>query len=78
MSKYWFLRIGDDAVEEAQRFTSKRDAVSAFRMVAAELAFYGQAIEATIHIAPSRAKVVEYPDFVLSLNENGRVVTEQA
>lgn len=78
MSKYWFLRIGDDALEEAQRFTNKRDAVSAFKMVATELAFYGQAIEATLHIAPARAQVVEYPDFVLSLNENGRVVTERA
>jgi hypothetical protein len=78
MKDYWYLRIGNDAVEEAQRFTSKRDAVSAFKAVAAELAFYGQAIDASLHIAPSRAKVVEYPDFVLSLNENGRVVTEQA
>jgi hypothetical protein len=78
MKDYWYLRIGNDSVEEAQRFTSKRDAVSAFKAVAAELAFYGQAIDASLHIAPSRAKVVEYPDFVLSLNENGRVVTEQA
>ena len=78
MKDSWYLRIGNDSVEEAQRFTSKRDAVSAFKAVAAELAFYGQAIDASLHIAPSRAKVVEYPDFVLSLNENGRVVTEQA
>jgi len=78
MKNYWFLRIGNDTLEEAQRFTSKRDAVSAFRAVAAELAFYGQAIDASLHIAPKRAEVVEYPDFVLSLNENGRVVTEQA
>jgi hypothetical protein len=78
MSKYWFLRIGDDAVEEALRFANKRDAVAEYRRVANELAQYGQAIEATIHIAPRRAEVVEYPDFVLSLNENGRVVTEQA
>jgi len=78
MSKYWFLRIGSDAVEEALRFSNKRDAVAEYRRVANELAQYGQAIEATIHIAPRRAEVVEYPDFVLSLNENGRVVTEQA
>lgn len=78
MKDYWYLRIGNDSVEEAQRFTSKRDAVSAFRAVAAELAFYGQSIDASLHIAPRRSEVVEYPDFVLSLNENGRVVTEQA
>jgi hypothetical protein len=78
MNKYWFLRIGMDTVEEALRFASKRDAVAEYRRVANELAQYGQAIDASLHIAPSRAEVVEYPDFVLSLNENGRVVTEQA
>ena len=75
---YWYLRIGNDALEEASRFASKRDAVSAYRMVAKELAFYGQAIGATLHTAPNMDAVVEYPDFVLSLNENDRVVVEQA
>jgi hypothetical protein len=78
MSKYWFLRMGMDTVEEALRFANKRDAIAEYRRVAEELARYGQAIDASLHIAPSRAEVVEYPDFVLSLNENGRVVTEQA
>ena len=78
MKNYWYLRIGNDELEEAQRFVNKRDAVSAYRMVAKELAFYGQSIDATLHIAPNRDAVVEYPDFVLSLNENGRVVIEQA
>ena len=78
MKNFWFLRIGSDAVEEALRFANKRDAVAEYRRVANELAQYGQAIDASLHIAPSRAEVVVYPDFVLSLNENGRVVTEQA
>ena len=78
MKNFWFLRIGSDAVEEALRFANKRDAVAEYRRVANELAQYGQAIDASLHIAPSRAEVVEYPDFVLSLNESGRVVTEQA
>ena len=78
MKYHWFLRIGNDTLEEAQRFTSKRDAVNAFKLVADELAFYGQAIEASLHIAPSLDVIAEYPDFVLSLNENGKVVTEQA
>ena len=78
MKNFWFLRIGSDAVEEALRFANKPDAVAEYRRVANELAQYGQAIDASLHIAPSRAEVVEYPDFVLSLNENGRVVTEQA
>lgn len=78
MKNYWYLRIGNDGLEEAQRFVNKRDAVSAYRMVAKELAFYGQSIDATLHIAPNMDAVVEYPDYVLSLNENGRVVVEQA
>lgn len=78
MKKFWYLRIGDDTLEEALRFTQKVDAVAEYRRVAKELAQYGQAIDASLHIAPSRAEVVEYPDFVLSLNESGRVVTEQA
>jgi len=78
MKNFWYLRIGDDTLEEALRFTQKVDAVSEYRRVAKELAQYGQAIDASLHIAPSRAEVVEYPDFVLSLNESGRVVTEQA
>ena len=78
MKNFWYLRIGDDTLEEALRFAQKVDAVSEYRRVAKELAQYGQAIDATLHIAPSRAEVVEYPDFVLSLNESGRVVTEQA
>jgi len=78
MKNFWYLRIGDDTLEEALRFAKKVDAVSEYRRVAKELAQYGQAIDASLHIAPSRAEVVEYPDFVLSLNESGRVVTEQA
>jgi hypothetical protein len=78
MKNFWYLRIGDDTLEEALRFAQKVDAVSEYRRVAKELAQYGQAIDASLHIAPSRAEVVEYPDFVLSLNESGRVVTEQA
>ena len=78
MKNFWFLRMGDDALEEALRFTNKANAIAEFKRVAEELAQYDQAIYASLHIAPSRAEVVEYPDFVLSLNESGRVVTEQA
>ena len=67
-----------DTIEEALRFVNKRDAVAEYRRVANELAQYGQAIEASLHIAMYRHLVAEYPDFVLSLNESGRVVTEKA
>ena len=78
MKNFWFLRMGDDTLEEALRFTQKANAIAEFKRVAEELAQYGQAIDASLHIASCRAEVVEYPDFVLSLNESGRVVTEQA
>ena len=78
MKNYWFLRIGDDTLEEALRFANKRNASAEYQRIANELAQYGQTIDASLHIAPTRAEVVEYPDYVLSLNENGRVITEQA
>lgn len=76
--KYWFLRIGNDALEEASRYDTKRDAVTAYKDVAKELAYYGQSIEASLHIAPTSDEVVEYPDYVLSLTEHGSVHIEQA
>ena len=74
----WFLRIGDDYLEDAVCYRTKQAAVCAYREVASELHRYGQAIQATLHIAPNKDAVVEYPDYVLSMNEHGRVVTERA
>jgi hypothetical protein len=76
--KYWFLRMGNDYLEQAKRYRTQKDAVEAYKETARELAQYGQAIDATLHIAPSRDAVVEYPDYVLTLSERGAVIKEQA
>jgi hypothetical protein len=76
--KYWFLRMGNDYLEQAKRYRTQKDAIEAYKETARELAQYGQAISATLHIAPSRDAVVEYPDYVLALSERGAVIKEQA
>jgi len=73
-----YLRIGDDYLEDAKRFASVRAACAHFRGVAEELDRYGQQIEASIHLAPSRDDVAEYPDFVLSLGPRGGLRVERA
>ena len=73
----YYLRIGDDYLEGAERHRTKADAVAAFAEVAHDLARYGQTIEATIHIADNADEVVEYPDFVLSLGPRGGVRCER-
>ena len=70
----YFLRIGDDFLEDAVGFETLKSACNEFEDIAAELHMYGQNIEASIHIAPSIGDVVEYPDYVLSYN--GRVIVE--
>ena len=65
-----FLRIGDDCLEDATQHKSLAQAEAAYRKVAEELGRYGQAIEATIHIAKTIDEVVEYPDFVLTYEDD--------
>jgi hypothetical protein len=71
--KYWFLRIGSDYLEDAKRYSTKATAIYKFKQIAEELARYGQEIEASLHAAPSRDAVNEYPDFVLVLGPRGGV-----
>jgi hypothetical protein len=65
-----FLRIGEDCLEEATQHKSLAQAESAYRKVAEELGQYGQSIEATIHIAKTLDEVAEYPDFVLTYEDD--------
>lgn len=76
MKDRYFLRMGSDYLEDAKPYRSKRAAVDAFADTARELARYDQRIEASVHIAPTMAEVVEYPDFVLSLGPRGGVRVE--
>ena len=71
--KRYFLRLGDDPVEDAEPHNTLKDATLAYKEVADELDQYGQPIEASIHIAPSKLKIDEYPDYVLSLGPRGGV-----
>lgn len=73
MKDLYFLRIGDDALEEARAYQTKAGAIAAYGRVARELWSHGQEIDATIHLAQRPADVAEYPDFVLSLGPRGGV-----
>jgi len=72
-----YLRIGSDSLEQATAHRTMADAVAEFEEAARELDRYGQAIEASIHFAPNRAAIAEYPDRVLSLGPRGGVKIER-
>ena len=74
----YYLRMGNDCLDEAERHATLRDAVAAFREVANELGRYGQRIEASVHIAAKRSECDEYPDYVLSVGPRGGVRCERA
>lgn len=77
MARSYYLRIGSDSVEQAEHHATKASAVESYRRCAEELDRYGQAIEASIHIAANRSEVVEYPDYALSLGPRGGVKVER-
>lgn len=70
----YFLRMGDDYLEDSMGFKTLKGARDEFEDTAAELFMYGQSIQASIHKAPSIDEVVEYPDYVLSYD--GKVIIE--
>lgn len=72
-----FLRMGSDYLDDAREFNTQADAVDHFRSTAKQLARYGQTIEASLHFAPSRELVAEYPDRTLSLGPRGGVQVER-
>jgi len=74
----YYVRIGDDYLDQAIAFKTKSAAVDYYRTVAEELDRYGQAIGATVHVAPNREMVGEYPDWVLSLGPRGGLQVECA
>ncbi len=71
--KYWFLRVGDDSLDEAKRCSTKATAVWRYQQVARELAQYEQESSASIHQACTRDLIDEYPDYVLALGPRGGV-----
>lgn len=77
-STAYFLREGSDALDKARPFPTLRAAVDAFATSARELARYGQAHEATVHVAARADQVDEYPDYMLTLGPRGGVRMEAA
>lgn len=78
MSARYYLRLGSDDLDQARRYRTRADAVAAYAYAARELAEYGQALDASVHLAPGRAELAEYPDLVLSLGPRGGVRVERA
>jgi hypothetical protein len=73
-----YLRIGNDSIGAVTRCESIRAACEEFRGIAEGLARFGQEIDASVHIAPTRDEVAEYPDLVLSLGPRGGLRVERA
>ncbi len=69
----YYLCIGDDTLEAACRYATKKDALAGFREVAEKLARYGQTVHGTVHIAAKRSECVDEPDFYLRLGPRGGV-----
>ena len=74
-----FLSFADDyGMDDALFYPTKRAALLKFEKVAQELARYGQKCEASIYLAPSRAALTNYPDFVCSVGPRGGIKVERA
>lgn len=58
-------------------FESLAQATEFFGREAQDLARFGQRIEATLHIAPRRSEIAEYPDYVLTLGPRGGIKRER-
>ena len=72
-----YLRIGSDTLEEAGRCHNIAQAKERFHRIAEDLARFGQTIDATLHIANSRAELVEDADYYLSLGPRGGLRCER-
>jgi hypothetical protein len=78
VKEYWFLRLGADSAEEALLFRTRIAAIHKYQRVAQELERYGQELGASLHRAPNRYTLNEYPDYVLALGPRGGVSVERA
>lgn len=74
----FYLRMGDDYLQDAKPYASKTAAINAFADTARELWRYGQKISASIHIAESLDDIAEYPDFILETGPRGGIRVESA
>jgi hypothetical protein len=68
-----YLRIGNDTLDQAVRYPTKKAAIAAYTKTARELDRYGQTVEATLHYARNAAELAEYPDYLLYLSDSGAI-----
>jgi hypothetical protein len=68
-----YLRIGNDTLEQAKRYPTKKAAMAAYAAIARELDRYGQTVEATLHYARNEDELAEYPDYILFLSDSGAI-----
>jgi hypothetical protein len=73
MKDKYYLHLHGDSLDEAEMHRTKGDAVASYEETARSLDRYGQRLEGSVHKAPSRREIVEYPDFALSLGPRGGV-----
>lgn len=74
----YYLRIGSDFLDDAERHATKADAVAAFREVAEEFDCFGsEPPDGTIHIADRKSELVEDADYYLSVGPRGGVRCER-
>ena len=72
-----YLRVGNDTLEQCGEFATQKAAIAEFEIIARELDRYGQKIEASLHFAPNRDSIEEYPDRVLSLTTRSAIKVER-
>ena len=78
MSARYFLRLGADDLDQARPYRTRAAALAAYAYTARELDRYSQDLIASVHVAPSRDQLAEYPDLWLSLGPRGGVRVERA
>lgn len=75
----YYLRIGNDYLDDAVKHPTKADAIASFRSTNDELDRFGNTpLDGSIHIADSKDDLAEYPDYVLSVGPRGGIRVERA
>lgn len=74
---FW-LCLERDALEQSSPHASLKLARDEFERYAQPLERIGQMLTASVHLAPTRKEIAEYPDFVLSVGPRGGIKVERA
>jgi hypothetical protein len=74
---FW-LCLERDTLEQSSPHASLKLARDEFERYARPLERIGQMLTASVHLAPTRKEIAEYPDFVLSVGPRGGIKVERA